>query len=166
MTTQLFFEGGERNNTDFILNYLSHDEQLLVTKELIDKDEQKQIEFNITLDKVKKGDIPEKTVKEYTGEYLLTNTPFDLETLAKALTGKTFKNIVIELTNNKSQLFLQTPFSPKIEIGWTSKDEYQSWGFNNTFIRFLRDENGKVNKLKLYFSEEQFVEGTKKKNNR
>lgn len=166
LTTQLFFENGERNNTDFILNFLTHDEQLLVTKKLTDKDTQKQIEFNITLDKVKQGDIPEKIIKEYTGKYLLKNIPFDLEAFAKNLTGKTFKNIVIELTNNKSQLFLQTPFSPKIEIGWTAKDEYQSWAFNNTFMRFIRDEQGKVNGLKLHFSEEQFVEGFKKKLNR
>ena len=166
LTTQLFFENGERNNTDFILNYLTHDEQLLVTKKLTDKENQKQIEFNITLDKVKQGEISEITVKEYTGKYLLNNAPFDLETLAKNLTGKTFKNIVIELTNNKSQLFLQTPFSPKVEIGWTSKDEYQSWAFNNSFIRFVRDENGKVKGLKLHFGEEEYVEGTKKKNKR
>lgn len=104
LTTQLFFEGGERNNTDFILNYLTHDEQLLVTKKLTDKDEQKQIEFNITLDKVRPGDIPEKTVKEYTGKYLLRNATFDLEALAKSLTGNEYKNIIIELTNKKTQL--------------------------------------------------------------
>ena len=166
LTTQLFFEGGERNNTDFILNYLTHDEQLLVTKKLIDNDKQKEIEFNITLDKIKQGEISEKAVKEYTGKYLLKNAPFDLKTLVKGLTGNTYKDIVIELTNKKSQLFMQTPFSPKIEIGWTAKDEYQSWAFNNTFLRFKRNESGKVNRLKLHFSEEQYVEGTKKKNNR
>lgn len=162
LTTQLFFEGGERNNTDFILNSLTHDEQVLVTKKLIDKKEQKQIEFNIVLDKVKPGEIAEKTVKEYTGKYLLKNAPFDLETLAKNLTGNTYKDIVIELTNKKSQLFMRTPFSPTIEMGWTAKDEYQSWAFNNSFIRFRRNEKGKVTGLRLHFSEEQYVEGTKR----
>jgi protocatechuate 3,4-dioxygenase, beta subunit len=164
LTTQLFFEGGERNNTDFILNYLTHDEQLVVTKKLVDNDKQKEIEFNLTLDKIKQGEISEKAVKEYTGKYLLKNAPFDLETFIKGLTGNTYKDIVIELTNKKSQLFMQTPFSPKIEIGWTAKDEYQSWAFNNTFIRFVKDDNGKVNGLKLHLSEEQFVEGSKKNN--
>lgn len=166
LTTQLFFEDGERNNTDFILNYLTHDEQLLVTKKFIENDKQKQIEFNITLAKVIQGEISEKTVKEYTGKYLLKNATFDLEALAKNLTGNTYKNIIIELTNTTSLLFLQTPFSPKIEIGWTAKDEYQSWAFNNSFIRFVRDDKGKVNRLRLHFSEEQYVEGTRKKNNR
>jgi hypothetical protein len=166
LTTQLFFEGGERNNTDFILNYLTHEEQMLVTKKLSDKEQQKEIEFNITLDKIKQGEISEKAVKEYTGKYLLTNTPFDLETFAKNLTGNTYKDIVIELTNKKSQLFMQTPFSPKVEIGWTAKDEYQSWAFNNTFIRFIRNDNGKVSGLKLHLGEEQYVDGIKKKNNR
>jgi len=166
LTTQLFFDGGERNDKDFILNYLTHEEQMLVTKKIEDKDQQKQIEFNIILDKIKAGEISKKTVKEYTGKYLLKNATFDLETLAKSLTGNTYKDIILELTNKKSQLFLQTPFSPKIEIGWNAKDEYQSYAFNNTFIRFIRNENGKVSGLKLHFSEEQYVEGTKKKNNR
>ena len=165
LTTQLFFDGGERNNTDFILNYLTHEEQLLVTKRLTDKDNQKEIEFNITLDKVKQGEISKKAVKEYTGKYLLKNATFDLETLAKSLTGNTYKDIIIELTNKKSQLFLQTPFSPIIEIGWNAKDEYQSYAFNNTFIRFDRNEKGKVSGLKLHFSEEQYVVGKKIKNN-
>ena len=166
LTTQLFFEGGERNNTDFILNFLTHDEQLLVTKKISDKDQQKQIEFNITLDKVKQGEISEKAVREYTGKYLLNNAPFDFETFAKTLTGNTYKNLEIELSNKKSQLYLKTPFSPRVEIGWAAKDEYQSWAFNNTFIRFIRGENGKVSGLKLHFSEEQYVEGIKKKKNR
>jgi protocatechuate 3,4-dioxygenase beta subunit len=161
LITQLFFEGGERNNTDFILNYLTHDEQLQVTKELIDKDEQKQMEFNITLDKIKQGEISQKAVKEYTGKYVLTNAPFDFEKLAKSLTGNTYKDIVIELTNKKSLLFIEAPFSPKIEIFWTAKDEYQSWAFNNTYLRFNRNEKGKVIGLKLHLDEETFVEGTK-----
>jgi protocatechuate 3,4-dioxygenase beta subunit len=166
LITQLFFEGGERNDTDFILNYLTHEEQMQVIKKLIDKDQQKQIEFNITLDKIKQGEISEKAVKEYTGKYTLKNATYDFETLAKNLTGNTYKDIVIELTHKKSLLFMQTPFSPKIEILWNAKDEYQSWAFNNTFIRFVRDEKGKVRGLKLHFSEEQYAEGTKKINNR
>jgi protocatechuate 3,4-dioxygenase beta subunit len=166
LITQLFFEGGERNDTDFILNYLTHEEQMQVIKKLIDKDQQKQIEFNITLDKIKQGEISEKAVKEYTGKYTLHNATYNFETLAKNLTGNTYKEIVIELTHKKSLLFMQTPFSPKIEILWNAKDEYQSWAFNNTFIRFVRDEKGKVSGLKLHFSEEQYAEGTKKKNNR
>ncbi len=113
LTTQLFFDGGERNNKDFILNYLTHEEQMLVTKKLIEKDQQKQIEFNITLDKIKEGEISKKTVKEYSGKYLLKNATFDLEALAKSLTGNTYKDIVIELTNKKSQLFFANAFFTK-----------------------------------------------------
>ena len=59
---------------------------------------------------------------------------------------------------------MQTAFSPKIEIGWNAKDEYQSYAFNNTFIRFNRNEEGKVVGLRLHLDEENYVEGTKKNN--
>lgn len=48
------------------------------------------------------------------------------------------------MMHDKEQLYMILPFSPKTEIGWNSKDEFQSWAFYNTFIRFQRDEKGKV----------------------
>jgi protocatechuate 3,4-dioxygenase beta subunit len=164
LTTQLFFEGEERNNKDFILSSFSHEEQLLITRPLIEKEGLKQLEFNITLDEIQKGSLPEKVLKEYVGRYVLKSATFDLETYVKNVTNHDFKNIELELTHKNNQLFMTLPFSPTIEMGWTSKDEFQSWSFYNTFVRFKRNDKGKVTALRLHFSEEQYVEGTKKNN--
>lgn len=162
LTTQLFFEGEEKNKTDFILNYLSHEEQQLVTCPIIEKNNTKQVEFNIILDKIDHSVLPEKVLKEYEGKYTLKNETWDFEAFIKTLTGKEFKNIQLELTQSNNQLFMTLPFSPKVEMGWTAKDEFQSWGFNNTFVRFNRNDKGKVVGLKLYFGEENYAVGTKK----
>lgn len=164
LTTQLFFEGEERNKTDFILNYLSHEEQQLVICPIVEKDNTKQVEFNITLDKIDHSILPEKVLKEYVGKYTLKNGTWDLEAFMKLLTGKEFKNIQLQLTQSNNQLFMTLPFSPKVEMGWTAKDEFQSWGFNNTFVRFDRNEQGNVIGLKLFMGEDNYAVGTKKNN--
>lgn len=164
LTTQLFFEGEERNKTDFVLNNLTHEEQLLVICPIVEKNKLKQIEFNITLDKVDHSVLPKKVLDEYVGKYALKNETWDIETFMKMLTGKEFKNIQLELKQNNNQLFMTLPFSPKVEMGWTAKDEFQSWGFNNTFVRFNRNEKGKVVGLKIFFGEDNYAVGTKKNN--
>lgn len=164
ITTQLFFEGEEKNKTDFVLNNLSHEEQLLVICPIIEKDNSKQIEFNITLDKVDHSVLPQKVLNEYVGKYALKNETWDIEAFMKMLTGKEFKNIKLELTQKNNQLFMSLPFSPKVEMGWSAKDEFQSWGFNNTFVRFTRNDKGKVVGLKLFWGEDNYAIGTKKNN--
>ena len=162
LTTQLFFEGEEKNKKDFILSSFTHEEQQLITCPIIDKKGSKQVEFNITLDDIQKGSLPEKVLKEYVGKYSLKSTTFNIEAYIKNVTNVDFKNIHLELTHKKNQLFMTLPFSPTIEMGWTAKDEFQSWSIYNTFVRFNRDEKGEVTGLKLHFSEGQHVEGTKK----
>jgi protocatechuate 3,4-dioxygenase, beta subunit len=164
LTTQLFFEGEERNKKDFILSSFTHEEQQLITRPVTDKENSKQVEFNITLDEIKKGSLPEKVLKEYAGKYTLKKATFDIEDYIKNVINLDFKNIELELTYKQNQLFMTLPFSPTTEMGWVSKDEFQSWSFYNTFVRFKRDEKGKVTGLRLHFSEEQYVEGTKKNN--
>lgn len=105
-----------------------------------------------------------KVLDEYVGKYALKNETWDIKAFIKLLTGKDFKNIQLELTQNNNQLFMTLPFSLKIEMGWSAKDEFQSWGFNNTFVRFNRNENGKVVGLKLFWGEDNYALGTKKNN--
>lgn len=166
LTTQLFFEGEERNKKDFILSSFTHEEQLLITRPIKNTEGSKQVEFDITLDEIKKGILPEKVLKDYVGQYALKNTPFDMQTYLKTTMNIEVTNFDLRITHKKTQLFMVLSFYPAIELGWSSKDEFQSWSFSNTFIKFTRDDKGKVNGLRLHFYEEQYVEAVKKKNNR
>jgi protocatechuate 3,4-dioxygenase beta subunit len=165
LVTQLYFEGEERNKTDGVLNQLTHEEQQLLIHPLVDKDGKKQIEFNIVIEEVLNGAVPEKVLKEYIGNYLLQNETFDIEKYAESVTGVKYTNIIMKLSNDKTQLYMTLPFSPKTEIGWVAKDEFQSWAFYNTFIRFKRDEMGKVTHLQLHFDEEHYIKGIRTRNN-
>lgn len=162
LTTQLFFEGEEKNKKDFILSSFTHEEQQLITRPIIDKGNSKQVEFDIVLDEIKKGSLPEKVLKEYIGKYSLQKKPFDLKAFMKMAMNIEVNNFDFEITHKTDQLFVTFSFYPTIELGWTSKDEFQSWSFSNTFIRFTRDEKGKVNGLKLHFSEDEYVQAIKK----
>lgn len=164
LTTQLYFDGEERNKTDSILNQFPHEDQLQIIRPIVADGEIKKMEFNIVIDKVKEGTVSEKVLKEYNGKYELQNKDagFSFEQFVKEVTGVEYKNIVLELQNEGNQLYMTLPFSPKTEIGWASKDEFQSWAFYNTFIRFQRDAAGKVISLHLHLSENQFVTGVKK----
>ncbi|PZU79591.1 MAG: intradiol ring-cleavage dioxygenase [Chryseobacterium sp.] len=164
LTTQMFFEGEERNKKDSILNIFTHEEQQLLIRPLIDKDNAKQVEFNLVLDEVKKNSLPEKVLKEYTGNYSLKNTPFDMKGFMKGTMGIEVNNFDLKITQKREQLFMTLSFYPMVEMVWTSKDEFQSWSFSNTYVRFLRDEKGKVVGLRLHFDEVNYVEATKKNN--
>ncbi len=164
LTTQLFFEGQEKNDKDFILSSFTHEEQVLITRPLIEKENSKQVEFNITLDEIKKGSLPEKVLKEYIGKYTLKNAPFDIQAFMKNAMRIDVIDFDFEIIHKTDQLFITFSFYPTIEMVWTSKDEFESWSFNNTFIRFSRDEKGKVVGLKLYFSEDDYVDAIKKNN--
>ena len=164
LTTQLFFEGEEKNNKDFILNAFTHEEQQLLICPVLEKDKTKAVEFNIVLDEVKKGSLPEKVLNEYIGKYTLKNAPFDMQAFMKNAMNINVSNFDFKISHNTDQLFMTFSFYPTIEMGWSSKDEFQSWSFSNTFVRFTRDEKGKVIGLRLYFSEDQYVEAIKKKN--
>ena len=161
LTTQLFFEGEERNSKDFILNAFTHEEQQLITRPVINRNNIKQVEFNIVLDEIKKGSLPEKVLKEYVGKYTLKNAPFDMKAYLKTTMGIEMTDFNFTITNKNDTLFMTLSFYPAIELGWNAKDEFQSWSFSNTFIRFTRNETGKVIGLKLHFYEDQFVEAIK-----
>lgn len=162
LTTQLYFDGEERNKTDGILNNFTHEEQLAITRPVVSSNEINRIEFNMVLDKVKKGVVSEKVLKEYIGKYELQNEGTGFEEYVKNITGLEYKNIELGLHHEGVQLYMTLPFSPKTEIGWASKDEFQSWSFYNTFIRFQRNAAGKVVSLHLHLSEDQFIKGIRK----
>lgn len=162
LTTQLFFEGQEKNGKDFILSSFTHEEQLLITRPIIDNGNLKLVEFNIALNEVKKGSLPEKVLKEYTGNYLLKNTPFDMQDYMKRTMSIEVKKFDLKLTHKDGKLFMALSFYPVIELVWTAKDEFESWSLSNTFIRFSRNENGKVIGLKLHFDDEKYVDAIKK----
>lgn len=164
LTTQLFFEGEERNKKDPILKIFTHEEQQLLIRPLIDKDNAKHVEFNLVLDEVQKNSLPEKVLKEYTGNYFLKNAPFNMRGFMKRTMGIEVNNLDLKITHKDAQLFMTLSFYPTIEVIWSSKDEFQSWSFSNTYIRFRRGDKGKVIGLRLHFGEDEYVEATKKRN--
>lgn len=164
LITQLFFEDEEKNSKDPILNMFTHEEQQLLIRPVTDNDCSRQVEFNLVLDEVQKGSLPDKVLNEYTGNYFLKNTPFDMQDYLKKTMGIEINNFDFNLKHKEGKLFMTLSFYPTIELVWTAKDEFQSWPFSNTFIRFTRDTNGKVIGLKLHFYEDQFIEAIKKNN--
>lgn len=158
LITQMYFSGEDRNRTDGILNRLSHEEQLLVIKPILNN----TVVFDIVLQKVDSSKVSEKVLKEYTGKYL----PKDISGMKeyiKSVTGKTYNEYWLTLSCKDDQLYLSMPFIATIEIGWHAKDEFQSWAYENSFIRFQRNNEGKVTALHLHFSEEQYVVFSKDK---
>ncbi len=164
LTTQLFFEGEERNKKDPILNIFTHEEQEQLICPVTEKHGIKEVRFNITLDEIRKGTLPEKVLQEYTGKYTLKNAPFDMQSFIKNTMGISITDPEMEIKHKKDQLFMALSFYPVIELGWTSKDEFQAWSFSNSFIRFIRDSSGKVTGLKLHISEDDYAEALKKSN--
>jgi len=164
LTTQLYFDGEDRNKTDGILNNFPHEDQQQIIRPMVADGDINKIEFNITIDKVKEGTISEKVLKEYVAKYEMQskNEDFTFEKMVKYATGQDYKKIILEIKNEGNQLYMILSFSPKTELGWFAKDEFQSWAFYNSFIRFQRNTAGKVISLHLHLSEEQFFTGIKK----
>lgn len=68
------------------------------------------------------------------------------------------------IASKKDQLFITLSFYPTIEMEWTAKDEFECWSFSNTYIKFTREDKGKVIGLRLHFDEDRYVEATKNRN--
>ncbi len=149
--TQLYFEGEERNKTDGVLMVLTHEEQLQVIHPLVDKGDRKKIEFNIVLEKVLDA-LPEKVLKEYTGDYQLQIAGTNFEKFTEQVVGGPYKDLSIKLENTGSQIFMSLPFYPKTEIFFMEKDQFQAWAFYNSYMKFNRDGAGKIVSLDLYYN--------------
>lgn len=157
LVTQMYFEGDERQKNDFVLNQLTHKEQVMLIVTPVESEGIPTFNFNIHLEKIDTGKVSEKLLKEYTGNYILSEDHFGFKQFLKTATGNDWDITSAQLYHKEGQLFLSFPFFIPVEMGWSSKDEFQSWAFFNSFIRFQRDVAGKVSGFHLHLSEDQFA---------
>lgn len=150
LVTQLYFEGEDRNKTDGPLNQLTHEEQQQIIRPIADKDSGKQMEFNIVIEEVLKGAVPEKVLKDYVGIYDLEFKGTILEKL-QSYVGGPYEKISLKIENEGTQVYMTLPFTPRTEIIWSQKDEFQAWAFFRSSIRFVRDQSGAIANLELHY---------------
>ena len=158
MVTQLYFEGEERNNTDTVLNGLTHEEQLQVIRKLNIENKLPTIEFIIIMDKVMTGGVPEKVLAEYTGQYELQYRGTFLEKPINDMVGRPYEKMIMTVENEGNLLYFSLPFAPKTELFWKAKDHFDAISFYSTELFFIRDGAGKVNEVKFKWD---FGENTK-----
>ncbi len=160
MVTQLYFEGEERNNTDSVLNSLTHEEQLQVIRKLNREHKVPSMEFPITINKVMEDGVPEKVLAEYIGKYELQYKKTFLEGPINEQLGGPYEKIIMTVEKEGCRLYFTMPFAPKTEVFWKAKDHFDDVSFYSTELFFLRDSSGKVNELKFKWD---FGENTKGK---
>jgi protocatechuate 3,4-dioxygenase, beta subunit len=148
MVTQLYFHGEERNDTDGIYNALTHQEQRAVTRS-IDRTYAPKMEFNINIQKVVEGIVPEKVLQGYIGNYQMNCVGTKLEPMIEQLYGKEFIKMNVEVTHQGNLLFMQMPCTPKMEVQWKSKDHFSASEFFQMKLVFLRGDNEEVDRLTL-----------------
>lgn len=150
LVTQLYFEGEDRNKTDGPLNQLTHEEQQQIIRPILDKDVDKQMEFNIVIEEVLKGTVPEKVLKEYVGTYDLQFKGTIVEKL-QSYVGGPYDEIPLKIENEGTQVYMTLPFAPRTEITWFQKDEFRAWAFFRSSIRFVRDQSGAIANIELHY---------------
>ncbi len=161
LTTQLYFDGEERNNTDGILNSFTHEEQQRVIRKLNKTTSQPSIEFDIVIQQVMKDGIPEKVLAEYNGNYELQYKGTPHEGFINELLGGPYEKVVMNVENDGSLLYFTLPFAPKSEIFWKAKDRFDAGSFFRAELQFLRDATGKVSGFAFKWEGEQDLSGTK-----
>jgi len=164
LVTQLYFEGEDRNKTDGPLNQLTHEEQQHIIRPLLNKDVDKQMEFNIVIEEVLKGAVPDKVLKDYIGTYDLEFKGTILEKL-QSYVGGPYDEISLKIENEGTQVYMTLPFAPRTEIIWTKKDEFQAWAFFRSSIRFVRDQSGAIANIELHYGlGNNIIRGVRKNN--
>lgn len=148
MVTQLYFQGEERNATDGIYNALTHQEQKIVTRS-VDRTNVPKMEFNINIQKVEEGKVPEKVLQAYTGNYHLNCSGTKFGSMIERLYGKEFITMTLEVTNEGSLLFMKMPCTPKMEVQWKSKDHFNASEFFQTELAFQRGKDEQIDALTL-----------------
>lgn len=161
MVTQLYFEGEERNNTDSVLNSLTHEEQLQVIRKLNKESKVPTMEFTITIDKVMQSGVPEKVLAEYTGKYELQYKGTFLEKPVNEAFGGPYEKIIMDVENEGSQLYFNLPFAPKTELFWKAKDQFDAVSFYSTELFFIRDSSGKINEINFKWDFGENTKGTR-----
>lgn len=160
MVTQLYFEAEERNNTDSVLNVLTHEAQLRVIRKLNIENGVPTIEFNIAIDKVMQGAVPAKVLAEYTGEYELQYKGTFLEKAVNDMLGGPYEKVIMTVENKGDLLYFSWPCFPKSELFWKAKDQFNASSLGPAELFFLRDVSGKVNEVNFKWN---FGENTKGK---
>ncbi|MDX2246993.1 MAG: protocatechuate 3,4-dioxygenase [Bacteroidia bacterium] len=149
MVTQMYFEGEEQNATDSLLNQLTHEEQQRLICGFDRSGEFPAATFNINLEKVQTGSVPETVLQEYAGSYQMTlpeDHPF-MKFMREV--GVKDENIVFEVSHEGRQLFLQGTSAPKAEVFWISKDKFNAMAYYSANLVFLRNEQGKVSTIRF-----------------
>ena len=88
----------KESQNDGPLNQLTHEEQQQIIRPLLDKDVDKQMEFNIVIEEVLKGAVPEKVLKNYVGTYELEFKGTILEKLQSYIGGP-YDEIPLKIEN-------------------------------------------------------------------
>lgn len=160
LVTQLYFDGEERNKTDGLLNALTHEEQMQVIRKLEDSTNIPVIRFDIHLEPVRPGVLPEKVLKEYAGKYHLEVKGNPIEEFVNTMLGGPYDPIVMEVQYEGAQLFFTLPFAPKTEATWQEKDLFNAPSFYHSQIRFVRNEAGAVTTVEI-LSRKSNIQGKK-----
>jgi protocatechuate 3,4-dioxygenase beta subunit len=153
LVTQLYFDGEERNNTDGLYNDLTHEEQLQVTRKIDRTKKIPAMEFDMHIKMVKEGTVSAKVLTSYVGRYTFAYAGTIVEEMINELYPKQESIITIDITNDAEQLFVQLPFTPRMEMYWKAKDYFDGSEFFRMELRFLRGEDGKVNALTMNWGE-------------
>ncbi len=108
------------------------------------------MEFNIVIEEVMKGTVPEEVLKDYVGTYDLEFKGTILEKL-QMYVGGPYKEMPLKIENEGTQVYMTFPFTPRTEIIWSQKDQFQAWAFFRSSIRFVRTQSGKIANLELHY---------------
>jgi hypothetical protein len=98
--------------------------------------------------KVRAGTVSGKVLAAYTGSYKLPYKGTGLEQLVNRLYGD-IGELIIDVTREEEQLFIKMPMTPKMEVTWKAKDQFDASEFYNMTLNFKRGNDEKINALAL-----------------
>ena len=161
LITQLYFDGEARNQTDGILNSFTHEEQMQLIGKLDRTAGTPTITFNISLDAVKSGALPEKVLAEYVGSYELNVQGKGYESVLKNFLGGPFEKVLVSVSSEGGLLYLTTTNAPKAELFWKAKDHFDAASFYDKELFFTRDTAGNVAGLMFRSRKGEEMAGTR-----
>jgi protocatechuate 3,4-dioxygenase beta subunit len=157
LVTQLYFEGEQRNNTDGIYNNLTDEEQKDVTRSIDRSGDLPRMEFDVHIKKLKEGTVSSRVLQMYIGNYRFNYKGSSIEGLIDRLYPKQEEVITAAVTHEGEQLYLQLPFTPKMELYWKAKDHFDGSEFFQMELKFKRGEDGKVNGMSMRWDQEREI---------
>jgi protocatechuate 3,4-dioxygenase beta subunit len=154
LVTQLYFEGEQRNDTDGIYNNLTDEEQKEVTRRIDRSGKLPGMEFDIHIRKLKEGSVSSRVLQMYVGNYKFNYIGTSIEGLIKGLYPKQEDVLTAEVTHEGEQLYLQFPFTPKMELYWKARDHFDGSEFYEMELKFKRSQDGNVNAMTMQWGKE------------